>query len=139
MTGVSAVRFLVGNTSTGDPIVISNEEIGFAINQTGNVYCAAVMVAEAMLQQYGSKSAGSVQSKTVGNLSLTYGDRVKNLQGLLPNLKRQCAMRSVVPVAGGITVASRDARLEDTSLTPLVFAVGMDDNLLANDLSASTF
>ena len=138
MTGVNAVRFLVGNTSSGDPVIISNEEIGFAVAQTGNMYCAAVLVAEAMLQQYGSKTAGSVQSKTVGNLSISYGDRVASLQALLPNLRRQCALRSVVPVAGGITVASREARLADTSLTPLLFSIGMDDNLAANDLSPST-
>lgn len=137
MTGVSAVRFLVGNTSTGDPIVISNEEIGFAINQTGNIYCAAVLVASGMLQQYASKSAGATQSRTVGNLSITYGDRAASLRANLPYLKQQCAMRSVVPVAGGITVASRDERLEDTSLTPLVFGVGMDDNLAAGQLESS--
>lgn len=138
MTGVNAVRFLVGNTSSGDPVVISNEEILFTVAQTGNMYCAAVMVAEAMLQQYGSKSAGSVQSRTVGNLSISYGDRVASLQLLLPNLRRQCALRSVRPIAGGLTVASRTERLADTSLTPSLFAVGMDDNPAAGELVGST-
>lgn len=138
MTGVSAVRWLVGNTSSGDPIVMSNEEIGFALAQTGNMYCAAVLVAESMLQQYGGKTAGSVQSKTVGNLSITYGDRVARLQALLPNLRRQCALRSVVPVAGGIYVADRISRAADTSLLPEIFAVGMDDNPKAGDLDPST-
>lgn len=139
MTGVSAVRFLVGNTSTGDPVVIADEEIGFALNQTGNIWGAAVLVAEGMLQQYASKSAGAVQSKTVGNLSLTYGDRAATLKGMLPNLKRNCAMRSVVPVAGGLTIAQRDARAADTSLVPNTFEVGMTDNPpgLANLTSTS--
>lgn len=138
MTGVNAVRWLVGNTSSGDPVVVSNEEIGFALTQTGNMWCAAVQVAESMLQQYGSKTAGSVQSKTVGNLSISYGDRVASLQSLLPNLRRQCALRSVRPIAGGITVASREERAADTSLTDPLFRIGMDDNLAAHALESSS-
>ncbi len=130
-----AVRFLVGQTSTNDPVVVWDAEIDWAITQSGNAYAAAVMIGESMLQQYAAKDALSL---TVGNLSETYGDRSARLQATLASLKRQMAMRNVVPVAGGITVASRDERLADTSLTPMLFTVGMDANILAHDLSPST-
>lgn len=128
-----AVRWLVGNTSTNDPVVVQDAEIDWAITQTGNAYCAAVLVAESMLQQYAGKDA---QSLTVGNLSETYGDRSARLQSALGNLKRQCALRSVVPSAGGIYLADRAARAADTSLVPYIFSVGMTDDPpgLANDL-----
>lgn len=137
MTGKDAVRFLVGQTSSGDPVIIANEEINWTIGQTGNVYCAAAQVAEGMLAQYASKTVGA-DSRTVGNLSITNGDRVAKLQSLLSSLRAKCAMRSAVPVAGGILVSDFQARVADTSLTPPQFAVGMDDFIpgAANDPSS---
>lgn len=130
-----AVRFLVGQTSTNDPVLIQDQEIDWAITQSGGAYAAAVLVGESMLQQYAGHDALSL---TVGNLSETYGDRSARLQATLANLKRQMAMRGVQPSAGGITVESRLAREADTSLTPHVFAVGMDDNRMAAQLEPST-
>lgn len=130
-----AVRFLVGQTSTSDPVLVQDAEIDWAILQAGNAWSAAILVGEAMVQQYAGKDA---QSLTVGNLSETYGDRSARLQQTLANLKRQAALRGVRPDAGGITLVSRLARDADTSLTPLVFAVGMDDNPLAAQLEPST-
>lgn len=130
-----AVRFLVQQTSTNDPVLVQDAEIDWAILQSGNAYSAAVMVGEVMLQRYASNDA---QSLTVGNLSETYGDRSARLQVTLASLKRQMALRGVQPSAGGITVDSRLAHLADTTLTPHVFAVGMDDNPMAAQLEPST-
>lgn len=129
-----AVRYLVQQTSTNDPVLVQDAEIDWAITQTGNAYAAAVMVAESMLQSYAGKDALSL---TVGNLSETYGDRSARLQQTLANLKRRMSLYARTD-AGGITLASREARLEDTSLTPMVFAVGMDDNLAAQALEPSS-
>lgn len=129
------VRFLVGNTSTGDPVVVQDAEIDWAITQTGNGWAAAVLVGESMLQQYAGKDALSL---TVGNLTETYGDRSARLQGTLASLKRQMAMRGVRPDAGGVTTISRDTWVQDTSLTPHLFTVGMDDNPRALALTTST-
>lgn len=130
-----AVRFLVGQTSTSDPVRVQDAEIDWAITQTGNSYAAAVLVGESMLQQYAGHDALSL---TVGNLSETYGDRSARLSATLAHLKRQMALRNVRPDAGGITVTSRVAHEADISLTPHVFAVGMDDNPAAFDLTPST-
>lgn len=130
-----AVRYLVGQTSTGDPVLVSDQEIDWALTQSGGAYAAAVLVGETMLQRYAGTDP---QSLTVGNLSEAYGDRSARLQQTIANLKRQMALRGVQPDAGGITVASRLARQADTSLTPLIFSVGMDDNLAAHDLSPTT-
>lgn len=134
-SNLDAVRFLVGQTSTDDPVVIWDAEIDWALTQSGGAYAAAVLVGESMLQQFAGKDALSL---TVGNLSETYGDRAARLQGTIANLKRQMALRGVQPDAGGITVASRLNHEADTNLTPHVFAVGMDDNPMAADLSPST-
>ena len=134
-SSVDAVRYLTGQTSTGDPVLVNDEEIEWVISENPGVYAAAVQVLESMLVKYAGVSADSL---TVGNLSETYGDRTAKLRVSLANLKRQVALRSVVPVAGGITVADRLSRQADTSLTPVVFSVGMDDNLLAGALEPTT-
>lgn len=120
-----AIRFLVGQTSTGDPVVVSDQEINWAVTQSGNTYAAAIMVGEAMLQQFSGKD---ILSLRVGNLAEDYGDRSERLQKTLQNLRRQVAMRNVVPVAGGLTVADQRARAADTTLEPYVFTIGMNDN-----------
>lgn len=118
------VRFLVQQTSTGDPVVVQNEEITWAISETPNVYAAAVLVGEAMLQRL----AGVEESLSIGNLSETYGDRSAKMQATLHGLRKQASMRGVVPSAGGMLVADYAARQADASLTAPAFSVGMDDN-----------
>lgn len=132
------VRFLVGQTSTSDPVLVNDQEIAFAVTHSGNIWAAAVLVAESLLGQYAGKDADSI---SVGNLSESYGDRSAKLQARLPNLRRQAAMRNVVPVAGGLTIAQRQARAADTSLVPDIFQVGMTDNPpgLADSSSTSLY
>ena len=130
-----AVRFLVGQTSTNDPVVVWDAEIDWAITQSGNAYAAAVMIGESMLQQYAAKDALSL---TVGNLSETYGDRSARLQATLASLKRQMALRGVRPDAGGITFTSRSDHDTNTDLVPMLFTVGMDDNPRAADLATGS-
>lgn len=124
-SNVDGVRYLVGQTSTSDPVLVNDQEIAFAVTHSGNIWAAAVLVAESLLGQYAGKDADSI---TVGNLSESYGDRSAKLQARLPNLRRQAAMRNVVPVAGGLTIAQRQDRAADTSLVPDIFQVGMTDN-----------
>ena len=120
-----AVRFLVGQTSTNDPVLISDQEIDYVLTQEGGVYCAAAAVGRTMLQRF---SAVDPLSLTVGNLSETYGDRSQRLQDALRGLERQCQLRNALPSAGGVILADKIAREADTTLTPHVFAIGMNDN-----------
>ena len=46
------VRFLVQDTDTNDQL-IQNEEINFALSETGNLYRAAAMVARSIALQLG--------------------------------------------------------------------------------------
>ena len=120
-----AVRFLVGQTSTNDPVLVYDQEIDYVLTQEGGVYCAAAAIGRSMLQRF---SAVDPLSLTVGNLSETYGDRSIRLQNALRGLERQCALRSALPSAGGIVLADKLAREADTSLVPPIFKIGMDDN-----------
>ena len=120
-----AVRFLVGQTSTADPVLVQDEEITFALAETANNYAAAVLVGEAMLNRLAGMEA---ESLSVGNLSESYGDRSAKLNLALQALRRQAGMRGIVPVAGGVLLADKLARQRDTSLTPHAFSLGMDDN-----------
>lgn len=119
------VRFLVGQTSTNDPVLVGDEEITYAVGQTPNAYAAAVLVAETMQLRL---AGTDLQSLTIGNLSETYGDRSARLQATLSALRRQASLRGVVPVAGGVLLADKLARERDIALTPHAFALGMDDN-----------
>ena len=131
-----AVRLLIGQTSSGDPILVTDEEIAFYLAQNAGIYCAAADAGAGLAQAYASK-VGGADSLTVGNLSESYGDRSAKLTATVERLRRQCRMRSVQPVAGGVLLADYEAYRADTSLTPHVFSIGMDDNPSADQLSST--
>lgn len=106
-------------------MLVTDQEVDYAISQTANKWQAGVMVVEGMLNRLAGTDPLSL---TVGSLSETYGDRAQRLQGMLQNLRRQAQLRGIVPAAGGVLMVDRLAREDDTSLRPSYFTVGMDDN-----------
>jgi hypothetical protein len=66
-----AVRFLIGDTDSTDPL-LSNEEIDYTLTEAGNsVYQAAHDACYAI----GSKFVRLAQSKSVGDMSISYANR----------------------------------------------------------------
>lgn len=80
------VRFLVGDTDTADQ-QISDEEIAYALAETGNVvYDAAAMVARAIAAKWAKKA-----DKSVGGLSINYSQKHDRYVGLAEALAEEAA------------------------------------------------
>ena len=130
-----AVRFLVGQTSTGDDVLVTDEEIAYAIAQTRSNYTAAAMCAEALAARY---RTASMESESIGDTSVTWGDRAGRLEGLAATLRRQGALRSVTPFLGGQSVGDRDTRQADTDLRQPAFTVDQFDYTAASTGNVTT-
>ncbi len=132
-SSLDAVRFLSGQTSTGDPELVQDEEIEWLVTQEGNAWLAAAQVCEAL----GGRYTGKATSRTVGELSLTYADRGATFTQRAADLRRRAALRSVVPYSGGASVADKEVLTGDADRIQPSFARGMDDRPGTDD-EAST-
>lgn len=115
------VRFLCGDTDTTNQQV-SNEEISFLLSEfNSDSYLAAAGACEAMA----SKSATKADySRSVGDLSLStqYGAHANTLLKRAESLRNQASRRHP-PSVNFYTDAN------DNVFGPMIFAIGMDDNL----------
>jgi hypothetical protein len=118
-----AVRFLAGQASTGDGVVVSDEEIAYLVTEEGSAYRAAAAVCERLANGY----AGLAQTRTVGRTSVTYAQRGQEYAARARDLRRRAALRDVQPYGGGTAVGDKQTVAADTSRVPTAFAVGMDD------------
>lgn len=123
-----AVRYLSGQTSTGDDILTSDEEIAFSLSEaSNNVYAAAALVCDALAGRYRTNPT----QETVGQLSLSWGDRAKSFTAQAAALRARGLMTGVLPYVGGISVSDKLVDQQDTDVVVPGFRRGMDDNPLA--------
>lgn len=120
---LDAVRFLSGQLSSGDTYLVQDEEISFLLSQDGNIYSAAASIAEHLAGRYGQQA----DSKKVGDLAITYGQRSKEFATRAAGLRRQAMLRSLTPYAGGISQADKLVQEQDTDRVQPAFAIGMTD------------
>lgn len=80
------VRFLVGDTDSGSPLV-TDEEIAYVLTDTSSPLQAAARVAESIAARY-SRDA----DRRVGNLSLQSSQRAKAFLELASRLRRRASM-----------------------------------------------
>ena len=129
---INTVRLLVGDTDTTDQLV-QNEEITFALSQTGdNVYYAAVWICRAIA----AKFSRMVTTTLDGALSANYSDRAKQYTQLAIQIEAQGKKTSGKALgisAGGISVAAMDLANATTDRVPPAFGVTQFDNVEAGD------
>lgn len=126
-----AVRFLAGQTSTGDAELVTDEEIAWALAQDGSTYLAAASVCEALAKRYGGKA----QTRTIGAMTLSYAERGKSFLEQAAALRRQGGLRGVQPYAGGISRSDKASVDGDTDRLTTSFSLGMDDRPLGEGAS----
>jgi hypothetical protein len=122
-SNTDAVRFLCGQTSTADSVLLADEELSYLIAQTPTVNYAAARACESLANQYATRLA---EGEAVGPFSAEWGDRAQKLQQLAKALRTQAGF-SVTPFVGGSRVADRDSRVDDTDRVADQFTVGMMD------------
>lgn len=104
---LNTVRLLLGDTDTTDQQV-QNEEITFALSQTGdNTYFAAAWLARVVASKYSRK----VNVQLDGSLSADYSDLAKQYTSLAETLEYQGKKTGAIigVVAGGLTKSDINA------------------------------
>ena len=129
---INTVRLLVGDTDTTDQLV-QNEEITFALSQTGdNVYYAAVWICRAIA----AKFSRMVTTTLDGALSANYSDKAKQYNQLAVQVEAQGKKTSGKALgisAGGISVTAMDLANATTDRVTPAFGVTQFDNVEAGD------
>lgn len=119
-----AVRYLVGQVSTADPVLVYDEEIAYAIQQRPSAYGAASLVADVLASRYLNEG----NRLTVGALTIAYQNRGEEYRNLARRLLANQALAGVSPYVGGISQADMEIDVQNTDRVPMPFAIGMNDN-----------
>lgn len=115
------VRFLVGDTDTGDQL-ITDEEIAYAVAEAHTNRGAAALIARAVAAKFARRA-----DKSVGDLRISYSQQHKHYLELAGRLESETAFE-ITPYAGGISKDDKETQEEDTDRVEPSFAVGMHDN-----------
>jgi hypothetical protein len=107
-----------------------DEELAFFIGNNGdNIYRAASQALDALASKY-----AKLVDKAVGDLRIAYSDRskayaarAKELYSIVPNAF------VAYPLAGGITISSKQTNREDTDIVQPSFSVDMMERPYPND------
>lgn len=133
-SGLDAVRWLTGQTSTADELLVYDEEIAFALAQRGsNAYAAGSLVCESLAARYAAKP----QTESVGQLGLSWGDIAQRFRQAAIDLRRGLALAGVSPYAGGISRSDQLTDLTDTDRVKPSFALKQDDNFRTGQRSST--
>lgn len=119
---LDAVRLLISDTDSARP-QLSDDELAWLLTQETNPYYAAARAAELISSSYSGKS-----TKTVGDLSISFGELASHYGDLADRLRAQAAdprLSGAVPVpyAGGLSVAEKQGDVADTDLVQPAFRV----------------
>ena len=129
---LNIARLLVGDTDSSDPLV-QNEEILFALSQTGNnVYYAAVWTCRAIA----AKFSRMVTTTLDGALSANYSDKAKQYNQLAVQIEAQgkkTSGKALGVSAGGISVAAMNVANSDPDRVKPAFSITQFDNPEAGD------
>ena len=122
---IDRVRFEVSDTATATA-KLSDEEILMLIGDNNHVLYAAAAAAEAI----GGQSASGLESKSVGDFTLSFpsGD-LGSYSALASALRLRAAKKAGGSLyAGGLSKTDKAAMEADTDRVQPVFSIGMDDN-----------
>jgi hypothetical protein len=93
---MDAIRFRIGDTDASDPM-ISDDELKFLYNSEGTVLKAAYEAALSIAAKFSRKVP-----KTVGNLSISYQDRVQYYTDMAASIKLLVGRSSIgAPISTG--------------------------------------
>lgn len=114
---LNEVRFLIADTDQTRAWTLYDAEISYAINlhsgpnpQVGENFLAAAVCAETIL----GKFKIIAQSKSVGDLSISYGNQFTFYKDLAITLRNRAALQVVKPYVGGISRSDKEARDQDS-------------------------
>lgn len=119
------VRFLIGDTDSSDP-QLQDEEILWMLSENETIYVAASHCVYGLISKY-SRLA---QSKSVGDLSISYANRVENYKAVASRLAYLAEVHgSGAPAyCGGISISDKETDETDTDRVQPAFRVDLMKN-----------
>lgn len=114
-----AVRFLVGDTDSSDPL-LQDEEIQYLVDTEGSTIYAAVAAALAISAKFSRLADREIRYEIRVDLS----QKAKAYAELGARLRQQATI-VVYPTAGGVDRAEKDVQRQDTSVVQPAFRRGM--------------
>ena len=134
------VRLLVGDISTSTASeLLANADYTALIAATPNSYAAASLAANSLAALFSGQAAG-VQTKTVGDLTITRSDAANvaaGYRGLAQKLTRMAAAQ-ITPYAGGISQDDKANVEAETTRARPAFLRGLFDNPQTLDPTKAT-
>lgn len=115
------VRFLIHDTDATAQL-LTDEEIDGLLSIEGSARGAAILAAGSLSARFGRKA-----SMSVGDLSINYGSISSFYTRLVASLRRELAMSSALPYAGGQSVSDKDTKEEDDDRVTPSFKRNMHD------------
>jgi hypothetical protein len=123
------VRFLIGDTDQSDRL-LGDEEILFLLSERSGVYAASSIACLTLAARFSREV-----TKQVGDLKISAEQRAQHYRDLHEHYASQAGesggMSPYVlsaPYAGGISIADRNAQIDDTDRVQPSFEIGsMDD------------
>lgn len=107
------VRWRVGDTDGAAPL-LSDGEVSYVLFEAGDdPDAAALMAARALYARF-----AALVNQTVGAVSISYGDRMKNMGEVIAMLRDQVALGDAIPYAGGISRADVAANESNPDRVP---------------------
>jgi hypothetical protein len=124
------IRFLIDDTVSANSWTLSDEEIAYCVAQApNNVLLAAVFAADSILGKFSQMS----QSKSLGDLSISYSSRHSQYKELAARLRMRATLKAVVPYASGLS--RTDKRTVDADADRIAPAAKIDGMNQANALN----
>lgn len=117
-----AVRFYISDTDAANPLFYDGE-IDYLLTQFPTALYAAAQAARSLA----GKFAGQVTSKKVGDLALTYAEKVKNYTALAASLQLQAEQAGAQLYSGGTSKSDMAAVAADSNRVPQPFSRGQFD------------
>lgn len=117
------VRFLIGDTDETDP-QLNDQEVEYLLAANGdNSQLAAASCADAIASKY-----TRLVNKSVGDLSISYGERAQKYTELAGKLKGDATIALAAPYCGGISVSDKEIDPDNSDQVRPHFKVGVHDN-----------
>jgi sulfur transfer complex TusBCD TusB component (DsrH family) len=126
---VDAVRALIGQCSSGDAVLLLDEEITWAVAQNAaSVQFGAAACADMLAARYSVKA----QQLNVGQTSVSYGSRAKEFTAMAKQFRQQALLAGVSPWAGGTSKSDVTTREDDTDRVQPWAKLEIHDNPLTD-------
>jgi hypothetical protein len=118
------VRFFSGDTDSAAAITLSDEEILGAITLAGSARAAAALICENLALRYATE--GQRLQDDIGQ-QVDYGARAEFFKARAAQLRARGAIVAL-PFAGGISIADKQTREEDTDRVEPAFTKRLHDD-----------